>query len=218
VPRSLVAPALAAAALSLALPARAADPPAGAPARQPPPASQPPLQGDEATLRTGEPPTRLERLESENRPPSGVRFSVLLGGFAVGAGMWGLGATTAMVFPDEPGMKDLRTPVAGPWMAIANNECDSGGCSLGDIARFVWFGFTGIGQVAGLTLMLEGVLMRTGAPEPEAPSGPSTTPRPSLVPAPEAPPAPDPSKPLFFLPLPTVVGRDGVGVGWGGVF
>ncbi|HEU4412287.1 MAG TPA: hypothetical protein VFS43_44000 [Polyangiaceae bacterium] len=214
--RALLAPALAAASLGFALPARAADPPAGAPAGQPPPASQPPLQGDEATLRTGEPPTRLERVESENRPPSSVRFQTLLGGFAVGAGWWGLGAVSAMAFPDDPGMNDLNTPVVGPWLAIANNRC-GGSCSLGAIARYVWFGLNGVGQVGGIGLMLESVLMRTGSAEAAPPSGP-LTPRPSLVPPADSSPPPDPSKPLFFLPLPTVVGRDGVGVGWGGVF
>jgi hypothetical protein len=223
VARFSLAPAFVVASLGLALPAAAADPPAGAPttASQPSRASQPRLQGDEASLRTGEPPTKFERVESENRPPSSVRFPTVLGGLAVAGGFWGLGAASASIFDDQSGMRDLRTPVAGPWMAIANNRCESGGCSLGDVARYIWFGFNGIGQVGGLALVLEAVLLRTGSsPEPAATPSGTTSPRPSLVPAPDSPAAPpaDPSKPLFFLPMPIVVGREGVGVGWGGVF
>jgi hypothetical protein len=224
VARALLAFLVVAAPLALASgAAHAADPPALAPsaATTARPAGRAPLiaeeapRGDEATLRTGEPPKRLERVESENRPPPSVRFSTILGGVALGAAWWGLGTASAYALPDDPGMKDLRTPLAGPWLAISNNRCD-GACSVGDIARYVWFSLNGIGQVGGVALALEGVLLRTGATE--APSAPG--PRRSPVAPPEASPPAEPGggKPLFFLPLPTVVGRDGVGVGWGGVF
>jgi hypothetical protein len=231
--RARLAFALVAASLGSALPARAADPPpANGPVRpgdplpvttpvrpgDPPPASQPPLRGDEATLRSGELPPRLERTESANYPPSSARVSVLLGGLAFTAAWWGIGVGTSAAFPDDPGMKDLRTPVAGPWMALSNNRCADDGCSLGDVVRAVWFTVNGIGQAGGLALVLEGVVMRTGGAE--APAAGPLAPRSPLAPSPESSPPPDPNngKPLFFLPTPMVVGRDGMGVGWGGIF
>ncbi len=220
VARAPVALALAALTFGLASPARAADPPAGAPAarrNEPTRASQPPLRGDEATLRTGEPPMRLERVESENYPPSSVRFPTLLGGVGLVGAFWGLGLATSSAFPDDPGMNDLRVPVAGPWVAFANNRCDDGGCSLGDVVRYVWFTLNGIGQAGGVALVLQGALLRTGG---EAPAAADPAPRRGPLVPPEASPPPGPGgdKPLFFVPLPTVVGRDGLGVGWGGVF
>jgi hypothetical protein len=114
-------------------------------------------------------------------------------------------------------MKDLRTPVAGPWLALSNNRCD-GSCSLGDVVRTTWFVLNGIGQAGGLAIVLEGLLLRTGG---EAPSSGPLLPRstsPSAPPEASPPAEPGNGKPLFFLPTPNIVGRDGIGVGWGGVF
>ncbi|MCS6901148.1 MAG: hypothetical protein NZX77_15435 [Polyangiaceae bacterium] len=167
-------------------------------------------------------PTRPERIESAEKPPSRIRLSLALGGFGLTAGFWALNTGFSYLFPDQPGFDRLRTPVIGPWQALANNDC-RGSCSFINYFNFIYFTFSGLAQAGGLGLAIEALVTPTAtprarqqAPAPNPLPGPRT---PERAPPSEAPPSPsDPPKPLFYLPMPSPIGEGGVGVSFGGIF
>jgi hypothetical protein len=116
-------------------------------------------------------------------------------------------------------MKDLRIPVAGPWIGIANNGCaeTEPNCSKSlVIIRTVLMALDGAAQAGSLAVMLEGLFM----PTQEIPAGalpPVEAPRTPSSPPPKTPPA-NGDKNLFFVPLPMTVGARGVGLGVTGSF
>lgn len=189
--------------------------------------------------RADEAPTRPEKRESDGLPPPSVRLPTAIGGLAFTAGVWGLGAGVSYLTPDSAGVSQLRVPVAGPFAAMRDNACPESGCDVGYYARHVLFALSGLAQVGGLGVALESLLVPTGAPGAASPSSPSSpsmsSPRapaapPSTKPASEPsspPPSTQPSgpsspggggRPMFYLPVPTAMGREGVGLVLGGVF
>jgi hypothetical protein len=127
---------------------------------------------------------------------------------ASGAVFYGIGAGLSFAYPDVPGMKDLRIPVAGPFIGAAHSNCGTDpDCSdVLAIFRTVLMVLDGAAQAGSVAVILEGLFM----PTQEAPA----------VPATEAPRAPPPAKPapggseknLFFVPGPATVGGGGVGL------
>lgn len=99
-------------------------------------------------------------------PPPSARRNLLLVGLGSTAAWYG-GALGVSYAVDDPAMaKDLRIPIAGPWMALAHTGCYGGNCStvlivLGAIATTL----DGIGQAAGLALAGEGLFMPTQEPK-----------------------------------------------------
>jgi hypothetical protein len=91
---------------------------------------------------------------------------LLVAGLASTA-VWYGGAFGASYAVKDPAMaKDLRIPVAGPWMALSHSGCYGSDCStvlivLGAIATTL----DGIGQAAGLGLAAEAVFMPTQEPK-----------------------------------------------------
>lgn len=156
-------------------------------------------------------------------PPPSTRWK-LLGAGVLTTGFWyGSAAGMSYLFPDAPGAHDLRTPVIGPWQAIAHNGCaaDEPDCSKVWVAlRTVITAIDGLGQAAGIGVFLEGLFVPTQAvaaseaPPPASPSRPSP---PRTEPSSPSP-SPAPSGPLFYLPTPVNVGKSGVGLAWGGAF
>ncbi len=144
--------------------------------------------------------------DAEHPPPS-TRWKLVLGGAATTAGFYALAQPFSYAWPDAPGGMDLRIPVLGPWMALADTGCaaDQPGCSKALIvARAIITAIDGLGQVGGLGIAAEGIFLTT---QDEAPA-----PKPS---APKRPASPEPEK-IFMLPVP--VGQSGVGLGMIGVF
>lgn len=150
-------------------------------------------------------------------PPPVARYN-LVGAGLLTTGFWyGSAAGLSYAFPDAPGAKDLRIPVAGPWLAIAHNGCAPGepDCSKVWVAiRTILTAIDGLGQAAGIAIALEGIFLPT---QEVTASGAPARPRPGPSPAPATPTEPE-GPGLFYVPKPTVVGESGVGVGWGGVF
>jgi hypothetical protein len=171
-------------------------------------------QADEA-------PTRPEKRESDEKPPPSVRLPTLLGGLGLTAGFWALNTGSSYVFPDSSGMTQLRIPVAGPWMGLANNHCPDDGCDAGFYFRTFYFIFSGIAQAGGIGVALESILVPTAAPGAvralprPGPTGPTEEAPDSPPPATDSPP---PNKPLFFLPQPISFGKGSFGLGIGGLF
>ena len=149
-------------------------------------------------------------------PPPSARWAVIGVGLATTAFFYGAAAGMSYAFPDAPGAKDLRTPIVGPWMAIANNGCPPGEeCSnVWIVMRSVATAIGGIAQAGGVLVAIEGIFMPTQyAPEVSAPRAP----KPPSEPAP-SPETPKPGEKLFFIPTPMAVGTGGVGVGLVGRF
>jgi hypothetical protein len=80
--------------------------------------------------------------------------------------------------PDFRGSKDLRIPIAGPWMALSKTGCptSSPDCStvtlvIGAILNV----FDGVAQAGGLGIIGEGLFLNTssGRPAPRKAEGPS---------------------------------------------
>ena len=53
-------------------------------------------------------------------PPDAARGRVLLVGLALTAGWYGASVGTSYLWPDAPNARDLRLPVVGPWLALAD--------------------------------------------------------------------------------------------------
>lgn len=160
-------------------------------------------------------PTAVLELQRDERsyPPPGTEYKLAVAGLLTTGIFYGAAAGMSYAYPDTPGAKDLRIPVAGPWMAIANNGCrpDEPDCSrVWVVVRGILMALDGLGQAAGIGMMIESLVLPT---QEQAPV-PRRQPRAPDIEE-EAPP---PEGPLFQIPVPTVIGRDGVGVGWGGVF
>jgi hypothetical protein len=153
-------------------------------------------------------------VEPPDYPPPSTRWKVAGVGLGALAVFYGLGVAPSYAFPDVPGMKDLRIPVAGPWIATAHSSCGTDlDCSnVLVIVRTILFVLDGAAQAGSVGVVLEGLFM----PTQEAPALPPS----------EAPRAPPPSKPapggneknLYFVPGPTTVGADGIGIGVVGRF
>ncbi len=187
--------------------------------------AEPPAKGTTDSLEVLEPEAEGDS-EAPEFPPESTRWKLVLGGLGMTAVWYGAAAGASFAFPDAPGARDLRTPIVGPWQAIANNGCsaDEPDCSGIIVAlRTIVTAIDGLGQAAGPLLLLEGIFLRTGASEPSRsprptpgaspPQGPSSQP-----PPPATPPGPsDGTKNLFFL-RPTTVGLRGVGLAVSGQF
>lgn len=164
-------------------------------------------------------------------PPPSTRYNLIGAGILTTGAWYGAAAGMSYAFPDAPGARDLRTPVVGPWLAIANNGCppNEPDCSRAwVVARTILTAIDGIGQAAGLGLILEGVFLPTQEPAARA-APPAKRPTRRLPPSQlddddddeveePTPSTEPPPGPLFYLPAPTVVGSSGVGLTLGGIF
>src|SRR5262245_49370920 len=76
-------------------------------------------------------PQRPVYYDSTVYPPGSTRYKLVLVGVGVTAAWYGAGYGFSALWPDAPGADDLRIPVAGPWMALADTGCadDDPDCS-----------------------------------------------------------------------------------------
>jgi hypothetical protein len=97
-------------------------------------------------------------------PPEGARTRAILVGAALAAGWYGASVGTSYLWADAPNARDLRLPVVGPWMALADTGCgsaESGCTTITVIARTTIAVVSGIGQAGGLFAVVEGLFMDT---------------------------------------------------------
>jgi hypothetical protein len=135
--------------------------------------------------------------EPERYPPWSVRPKLIGSGLALTAIAYGVGIVAATSWPDAPGADALKIPVAGPWIALAQNRCTAE--REEDCADEVWLrgiltGVGGVVQLAGLALVTEAIVMKTEA----APAKPAET-------------------KAFVMPYP-IVSSHSVGLGFVGTF
>ena len=123
-----------------------------------------------ATPASADEPVRYERHDPDVYPPDGARPNMFVAG-AVTTGVWyGAAISFSYLWPDAPGANDLRIPVAGPWMALADTGCadNDPGCSTFTVVlRAILTSIDAVGQAGGLLIMAEAAFLRTSSGAPK---------------------------------------------------
>jgi len=119
-------------------------------------------------------------------PRDSTRWTLVLGGVGMTGVWYGAAVGFSYLWPDAPGAMDLRIPVAGPWMALADTGCadDEPDCSMFKVVlRAVLTTFDAIGQTGGIGVALEGLFLptATGPAASTATSGVQWTPVPVVT-------------------------------------
>jgi hypothetical protein len=143
-------------------------------------------------------------------PPPGARANLIVAGLATTAVSYGLAVGASYLFKPEDlnGSKDLRIPLAGPWMLLGKTGCPTStpDCSkvtlvIGAILSI----FDGVAQAGGLGIVGEGLFLNTSSkPAPRKAQAGLT----SLA---------DATGPTVRA-VPFNFGKDGVGLGVVGTF
>ena len=152
-------------------------------------------------------PVRPEAHDPGIYPPPGSGVGLMLAGLGTTAFWYGGAVSFSYLWPDAPGADDLRIPVAGPWMALADTGCaeTNPDCGLfGVILRAVLTTIDAVGQTGGVAVMVEGAFLPTSEGRP---AKKRRLPPPRLQRAPEAD--------VSAVPF---VSGDAVGVGFVGRF
>lgn len=106
--------------------------------------------------------------DPKRHPSPSARTNLLIAGAAVGVGSYGIAYGTSYLWSDAPTADDLRLPVVGPILAVTGAGCGSGEVGCGTFAvvlRTVMATLSGVGQLGGLGLLIEGIFVPTEAPE-----------------------------------------------------
>jgi hypothetical protein len=151
-------------------------------------------------------PERPTFVDSGVYPPSGTQLPLFFVALGATAGWYGAALGFSYLFPDAPGAKDLRIPVAGPWMALADTGCrsDDPDCSKFIVVlRAILTTMDAIGQTGGVAVMGEALFLSTQDPAPTRPRRRPRLRRESRV---------------RITPAPVLSGKDGVGFGVVGQF
>lgn len=117
---------------------------------------------------------------AEDLPPPGTRTATIVAGATATAVSYGLalGASFMVEEADHRGIKDLRIPIAGPWMALGKTGCPTSNpdCSVFPLV----FGalvtiLDGVVQAGGLAVVGEGLFLKTSARRaaPQKAAGPT---------------------------------------------
>jgi len=112
-------------------------------------------------------PEREVRHDPTAYPAPSTRLPLFAIGAATSLVWYGAALGGAYLYPTANGADELKIPIAGPWMSLAETGCPS---TTPDCSTF-WMvvggilkGFSGIGQAGGVLLMVEGLLMPTVEP------------------------------------------------------
>lgn len=152
-------------------------------------------------------PERPSYVDPDVYPPPNTQLELA----AVGVGVTGLWYGAALGFsylwPDAPGAKELRTPVAGPWMALGKTGCasDDPGCSTFVVVlRAILTTLDAVGQTGGVLVAGEALFLPTQEQ--------------SARPAQRAPRRLRREPSAVVRPVPFTTGKDAVGLGLVGRF
>lgn len=98
-------------------------------------------------------------------PPPSTGPRLVLTGALLTAGWYGGAVGMSYLWPDSDGAKDLRIPVAGPFMSLGKTGCgdqETGCTTFTIVIRTILTTFAGVGQAGGILAMVEGFAMPTG--------------------------------------------------------
>jgi hypothetical protein len=92
---------------------------------------------------------------------------LLIAGGVTVASWYALALGSSYIWPDTVGAKDLRIPVAGPWMSFAHSGCGRvASCSeVIVVIRAIATALDGVGQATGLAIAGEGLFLPTQEPK-----------------------------------------------------
>lgn len=122
--------------------------------------------------------------EPMKAPESGTSGRLALTGGALLVGWYGLGLGSSFVWKDEPWAKSMQIPVAGPFLALRDVGCQKNDpdCSTPFVVvRSVLAVIDGVGQVGGLGVLLESLLVPSGSAPPPPPKRSSVRAAPLLA-------------------------------------
>ena len=105
----------------------------------------------------------LPSVQLDQYPPPSARRNRLIAGGVTLAAWYGLALGSSYLWPDTVGAKDLRIPVAGPWIAFAHSGCGPvASCSKTIVViRAIATLLDGIGQASGVAFVGEGLFLPT---------------------------------------------------------
>lgn len=118
-------------------------------------------------------PEREVRHDPTAYPAPSTRLPLFAIGAATSLVWYGGAVGGAYLYPTANGADELKIPIAGPWMSLAETGCPS---TTPDCSTFwmvvgaVFKGFSGIGQAGGVLLMVEGLFLPTVEPRTKAAS------------------------------------------------
>jgi len=115
-------------------------------------------------------PTPTVYYDPNAYPPPGTRWGLAAAGAGAFAVWYGAAFGFSYAWPDAPGASDLRTPVVGPWLALADTGCadDDPDCSTFIVVlRAILTTIDGVGQAGGLAAIGEALFLPTVEPGPE---------------------------------------------------
>jgi hypothetical protein len=121
---------------------------------------------------TSAPPRGSEEPELMRYPPSSVRLPLVVGGTLVTGAAYAIAALSGSNWDDVPGADALMVPVAGPWIALFQNDCapNDPDCGAILVLRGILTAVDGLAQLGGLILVAEGLFMTTEAAGPDSAS------------------------------------------------
>jgi len=156
-------------------------------------------------------PAAAEAPPAADLPPPSARTTHIVAGLTTTAISYGLALGASFLYEEDDlrGSKDLRIPVAGPWIALGKTGCPKNSPDCGTATLVIGAILTivdGVVQAGGLGILGEGLFLNTsnGAAAPrKAEAGPAAR--------------------LFALEptvraVPLNFGKDGVGLGVVGTF
>lgn len=116
--------------------------------------------------------------QAPDLPPPGSRVTHIVAGLSTTAISYGLATGVSFLFSEVRGSKDLRIPVAGPWMTLAQTGCPTNDpdCSavplvLGGMFMVI----SGVTQLGGLAIAGEGLFLNTSSGRRPAPKRAAAT-------------------------------------------
>jgi hypothetical protein len=151
-------------------------------------------------------PVRPVRRDPGAYPPPSAQPGLFFVGLGATAAWYGAALGFSYLWPDAPGANDLRIPVAGPWMALADTGCadTDPNCSIFIVVlRAILTTMDAVGQAGGVAVMAEALFLPT---QEVAPAPPRRRPRLQRETG------------AKLLPAPMLAGQDGVGLGIVGSF
>lgn len=167
-----------------------------------------------SAMAQAEPPSHA--MQEEAYPPHSARWKVFAAGLGTTAGFYAIAQPFAYGYSSTPGVKHLRIPIVGPWMALYDNVC-VGGCNrYAYWVRNAAMVLDGLGQAGGIFIMLESLFIPTFDPPPVDDTtrrNGTKTKKPASQQPNEAP-----VQNLFLAPTPMGVGASGVGISVSGAF
>jgi hypothetical protein len=113
-----------------------------------------------------EEPTLAEaHYDPSEHPPAGTQGRLILTGAGLTVGWYAAAVGMSFMWQNAPNASELRIPVAGPWLALADTGCGSKEreCETAVVVfRTAVTIISGVGQLGGLLVLVEGLFVNSG--------------------------------------------------------